>query len=135
MVGSGSTCSLVLSGVADKLGLVGSEERVVLNGIQGTSELNSKRVNTEVSPPNVVSPRFEVNRALVVDHLNITQQKVNLADVKSKWAHQSDIDIPEANGCEVSLLIGSDCLEIILPIETRRGSKGTPVGIRTNLGP
>ena len=42
MLDSKSMRSLVLSGVADKLGLVGSEERVVLNGIEGTSELNSK---------------------------------------------------------------------------------------------
>ena len=61
-------------------------------------------------------------------------RKVDLVDVKSKWAHLNDIGIPEASGCEVSLLIGSDCLEITLPFETRRGPKGTPVGIRTNLG-
>jgi hypothetical protein len=44
------------------------------------------------------------------------------------------IDIPEASSCDVSLLIGSDCLDIILPIETRCGPRGTPVGIRTKLG-
>jgi hypothetical protein len=65
-------------------GLEGSEERIILNGIQGTSELNSRRVNTQVSAVNMVTPRFEVNGALVVEHLNIAQQKVNLVDVKSK---------------------------------------------------
>ena len=85
MLDSGSTCSLVLSGIADKLGLKGPEEQVTLNGIQGTSHLSSRRVNTEVSPVNMVTPRFEVNGALVVDHLNIAQQEVNLVDVKSKW--------------------------------------------------
>lgn len=43
MLDSGSTCSLVLASVADKLGLKGSRERIVLNGIQGASELNSRR--------------------------------------------------------------------------------------------
>ncbi|CAB3981867.1 PREDICTED: uncharacterized protein LOC107341021, partial [Paramuricea clavata] len=95
-------------GVAEKFGLEGSEERIILNGIQGTSELNSRRVNT--------------------------QQKVNLVDVKSKWPHLKEIDIPEASSCDVSLLIGGDCLDIILPIETRCGPRGTPVGIRTKLG-
>lgn len=80
----------------------------------------------------MATPRFEVNGALVVDHLNITQQKVNLVDVKSKWPHLKDINVPEASSCDVSLLIGSDCLDIILPIETR--PRGTPVGIRTKLG-
>ena len=134
MLDSGSTCSLVLSSVADKLGLEGSQEQIILNGIQGTSKLNSKRVNTQVSAVNMVTPRFEVNGALVVEHLNIAQQKVNLVDVKSKWPHLKEIDIPEASSCDVSLLIGSDCLDIILPIETRCGPRGTPVGIRTKLG-
>ncbi|CAB3994162.1 Hypothetical predicted protein [Paramuricea clavata] len=134
MLDSGSTCSLVLSSVAEKLGLEGSEERIILNGIQGTSELNSRRVNTQVSAVNMVTPRFDVNGALVVEHLNIAQQKVNLVDVKSKWPHLKEIDIPEASSCDVSLLIGSDCLDIILPIATRCGPRGTPVGIRTKLG-
>ena len=134
MLDSGSTCSLVLSSVAEKLGLEGSEERIILNGIQGTCELNSRRVNTQVSAVNMVAPRFEVNGALVVEHLNIAQQKVNLVDVKSKWPHLKEIDIPEASSCDVSLLIGSDCLDIILPIETRCGPRGTPVGIRTKHG-
>ena len=83
MLDSGSTCSLVLSSVAEKLGLEGSEERIILNGIQGTSELNSRRVNTQVSAVNMMTPRFEVNRALVVEHLNIALQKVNLVDVNA----------------------------------------------------
>jgi hypothetical protein len=44
MLDSGSTCSLVLSSVAEKLDLEGSEERIILNGIQGTSELNSREL-------------------------------------------------------------------------------------------
>ena len=88
----------------------------------------------EVSPVNMVTPRFEVNGALVVEHLNIAQQNINMVDVKSKWSHLKDINIPEATSCDVSLLIGSDCMDIILPIETRCGPTGTPVGIRTKLG-
>ena len=134
MLDNGSTCSLVVSHVADKLGLKGPQEQIILNGIQGKSQLNSRRVNTEVSPVNMVTPRFEVNGALVVEHLNIAQQNINVEDVKSKWSHLNDINIPEATSCDVSLLIGSDCMDIILPIETRCGPRGTPVGIRTKLG-
>jgi hypothetical protein len=32
------------------------------------------------------------------------------------------------------MLIGSDCLDIILPIQTRIDPQGTPVGICTKLG-
>ena len=87
MLDNGSTCSLVLAAVADKLGLEGLQERVILNAIQGKSELNSKRVSMHVSPVNLVSPLYEVSRALVVDSLNVPQKKVNLVDLKSKWSH------------------------------------------------
>ena len=39
MLHTGSTCSLIVANVSDKLGLKGSQGRIVLNGIQGTSEL------------------------------------------------------------------------------------------------
>lgn len=61
MLDSGSTCSSILSDTAHKLSLKGPQE-------QGTSQLNSRRVNTEVSPINMVTLRFKVNGALVVDH-------------------------------------------------------------------
>ena len=134
MLDNGSTCSLIVSDVADKLGLKGPQEQIILNGIQGKSQLNSRRVNMEDSPVNMVTPRFKVNGALVVEHLNIAQQNINMVDVKSKWSHLKDINIPEATSCDVSLLIGSDCMDIILPIETRCGPRGTPVGIHTKLG-
>ncbi|XP_028413784.1 uncharacterized protein LOC114536629 [Dendronephthya gigantea] len=134
MLDNDSTCSLVLASTADKLSLEGLQERIVLNGIQGQSELISKRVNMQVSRVNKVSPRYDVSSALVVDSLNVPQKSINLTDLKSKWSHLKDVDIVEANGYEVSMLIGSDCLDIILPIETRIGPKGTPVGVCTKLG-
>ncbi len=95
MLDNGSTCSLVLASVADKLGLEGSQERIVLNGIQGQSELISKQVSMQVSPVNKVSPRCDVSRALVVNSLNVPQKRVNLADLKSKWSHLKDLDIAD----------------------------------------
>ena len=50
MLDTGSTCSLLDAAVAGNLGLDGSVEKVLLNGIQKTSELLTKRVNVEVGP-------------------------------------------------------------------------------------
>lgn len=49
-----------------------------------------------------------------------------MVNVKSKWPHLKDINIPEATSCDVT--------DIILPIETRCGPRGAPVSIRTKLG-
>ena len=40
----------------------------------------------------------------------------------------------EVAGTQVTLLLGSDVPELIVPLETRSGPKGSPVGIRTELG-
>jgi len=52
MLDTGSTCSLLLADVAGRLGLDGPLESVVLNGIQKTSELMTKRVDVQVSQLN-----------------------------------------------------------------------------------
>ena len=49
MLNTGSTCSLLLADVAGRLGLDGPLESVVLNGIQKTCELITKRAHVKVS--------------------------------------------------------------------------------------
>ena len=78
MLDTGSTCSLLLADVAEKLGLDGPLEGVLLNGIQKTSELLTKRINVQVVPVNDFRTQFDVNGALVVDHLNVPEKKMKL---------------------------------------------------------
>ena len=73
MLHTGSTCSLLLADVAEMLGLDGPLESVLLNGIQKTSELLTKRINVQASPLKDFSTQFDVNGVLVVDHLNVPE--------------------------------------------------------------
>ena len=109
MLDTGSTCSLILSDVANKLGLDGPLEGIILNGIQKTSQLFAKRVNLQVSPANNFGVRYDVNGALTVDCLNVPEKKVDLNDLKSKFIHLSDLELPMVDGSQVTVLIGSDC--------------------------
>ena len=52
MLDTGSTRSLLLADVAEKLDLDGQLESVLLNGVQKTSELLTKRINVQVGPVN-----------------------------------------------------------------------------------
>ena len=87
MLDTGSTCSLLLADVAEKLGLDGPLENVVLNGIQKTSELMTKPVDVQVSQLNDFGTQFDVNGVLVVDHLNVPEKKVKLKELqeRSRW--------------------------------------------------
>ena len=72
-----------------------------------------------------------MRRVLVVDHLNVPERKGNLTELQEMWPHLADLDLTEVSATRVKLLVGSDLPELIVPIETRCGPKGSPVGTRT----
>ena len=127
MLDTGSTCSLLVADFARRLGLDGPLESVVLNGIQKTSELVTKRVNVQVSQVNDFGTQFDVNGVLVVDHLNVPEKKVKLKELQERWPHLSDLELTEVPGTQVTLLLDSDVPEFIAP-------KGSPIGVRTRIG-
>jgi len=134
MLDTGSTCSLLLADVAERLGLDGPSESVLLNGILKTSELLTKRINVQVSPVNDFSTQSDVNGVLVVDHLNVPKKKMKLPELQIKWPHLSDLELTEVTGTQVTLLLGSGVAELIVPLDVRHGPKGSPVGVRTRIG-
>ena len=134
MLDTGSTCSLLLADVAEKLGLDGPLESVLLNGIQKTSELLTKHINVQVSPLNDFGTQFDVNGVLVVDHLNIPETKMKLQALQEKWPHLLDLELDEVAGNQVTLPLGSDVAELFVPLEIWHGPKGSPVGVCSRIG-
>ena len=134
MLETGSTCSLLLADVAEKLGLDGPFESVLLNGIQKTSELLTKRINTQVGPVNDFGTQYDVNGVLLVNHLNVPEKKVKLQELQEKWPYLSSLELIEVTGTQVTLLLGSDVAELIVPLEIGRGPKDCPVGVHTRIG-
>ena len=134
MLDTGSTCRLLLADVAARLGLDGPSESVLLNEIQKTSELLTKRINVQVSPVNDFNTQFDVNGILVVDNLNVLKEKMKLQELHIKRPHFSDLELTEVTGTRVTLLLHSDVAELIVPLEVRHGPKGSPVGVRTRIG-
>ena len=83
---------------------------------------------------NDFGTQFDVNGVLVVDHLNVPEKKMNLQELQQNWPHLSDLKLTEVAGTQVTLLLGSDVAELIVPLEIRHGPKGSPVGVRTRIG-
>ena len=50
-------------------------------------------------------------------YLNVQERKVNLKELKSKRSHLSDLELPEVDGSQVTVLIGSDFAQIIVPLK------------------
>ena len=91
-------------------------------------------INVQVGPVNDFGTQFDVNGVLVVDHLNVPEKKMNLQELQQNWPHLSDFKLTEVAGTQVTLLLGSDVAELIVPLEIRHGPKGSPVGVRTRIG-
>ena len=134
MLATGSTYSLLATDVAKNLGLDGPMESVLLNRIQKSSKLLTKRVDVQVSQLNDFGTRFDVRTVLVVDHLNVPERRVNFRELQEKWPHLADLELNEVSVTPVTLLLASDVPELLVPLETRCGPKVSTVGVRTKLG-
>ena len=82
---------------------------------------------------NDFGTQFDVNGILVVDHLNVPERKMKLQELQV-WPHLSDLELTEVAGTQVTLLLGSDVAELVVPLEILHGLKGSPVGVRTREG-
>ena len=87
-----------------------------------------------MSQLNDFGRRFDVHRVLVVDRLNVPERRVKFRELQEKWPHLADLELNEVSVTPVTLLLASDVPELIVPLETRCGPKGSPVGVRTKLG-
>ena len=50
------------------------------------------------------------------------------------WPHVVDLEIPEVDSKDVTILLGTNVLEAILQHEVRRGSPGQPAAVLTAFG-
>ena len=133
MLDLGSTCSLIHSDVAEQLALEGPTETMVLNGILQRNSVLTKKVSFEVSPRD--SPqRWMVEQAKTVDNLNLPNTKVDMSKEKSRWPHIADLPLPYIDASRVTVLLGADVFDLIVPQEIRTGPNGTPRAVRSALG-
>ena len=52
----------------------------------------------------------------------------------AQWGHLSDVDLPELEGSDVMILIGSDMAHLLIHLEVRQGRLDEPIAIKTPLG-
>ena len=122
----GSTCSLIQSSLADKLGLDGPEERMTLNGIQQQNSILSRKVSFHVSPSDNLGERWVIDQARTIHKFNLPKTTVDMSKEKERWPHLTDLDLPFIDGSRVTVLLGADAFNVIVSQEIRLGPKGTP---------
>ena len=68
-----------------------------------------------------------IDRAYQVEDIPIPD-----VTMKEEYSHLSDLEVPDPS--KVTLLIGQDCSEALIPLEVRKGLTNEPYAIRTCLG-
>ena len=136
LLDSGSQASLVLETFADDVGLEGPKEVLTIGTINSTEECKpSRKVSFSVkavSDDNVAMP-IPISEAWTVPRLNLPRQRVTRSEMQA-WPHVADIEIPEVDSQNVTVLLGANVLEAILQHEVRRGAPGQPAAVRTAFG-
>jgi len=133
---SGSQTWLILEKFADAIGLVGNDSTLQLGTINSSGEpIRSRKVSFHVG--TVEGPetgvQITVEETWTIPQLNLPPQRVTHAMMQD-FPHLIDLDIPEVDSEDVTILLEANVLEAILQHDVRRGSPGQPVAILTAFG-
>ena len=123
----GSTCSLILTDIAQKAGLCGPEKKIALNAIRQRSVFTSQMVSSEISPRLSQYERDSVEKAWTVRDLNLPKMDIDMPREKIKWPHYADLNLSKVGRRLATVLLGADVFDLIVPLEVQTCPKGTPV--------
>ena len=136
LLDSGSTNSFCSYELVQQLGLKGVEVSLSLTTLEkADSPVKTSAVSVEVCElhggEGLALPTVYVRESLPVS----VQNKAIPGDV-GQWPHLRGVDIPEVSASNVTLLIGQDSPEALIPLEVRRGEVGSnaPYATRTVFG-
>ena len=107
---------------------------MTLNGIQQQNSILSRKVSFHVSPSDSLGERWPIDQARTIHKLNLPKTTVNMSKEKERWPHLADLDLLFIDGSRVTVLLGADAFDVIVPLEIRTGPKGTLRAVRTALG-
>ncbi|XP_006815918.1 uncharacterized protein LOC102804515, partial [Saccoglossus kowalevskii] len=130
---SGSDSSICLYSLADKLGITGKPVNYTLSTLNAERQINGHELQMDVRGLNLVNG-VRLDKVWTTDRLPIAADSIpTKLDIKG-WSHLNDIELPEIEVKDVTLLIGNDVPEAHWVLEERRGERKQPYGIRTLLG-
>ena len=136
LLDSGSQASLIFESFAEKLRLDGLRDVLTLGTINSKKEFKpSRKVSFAVKATSSGNDGslYPVSEAWTIPQLNLPVQRITRSEMQT-WLHVADLEIPEVDSKDVTILLGANVLEAILQREVRRGSPGQPAAVLTAFG-
>ena len=131
---SGSDTTLCLRSLVEELNLESEPANFTLSTVNHQGQETGHRTHLNIEALDG-SKTFSLDQVLTTESLPIGERHFASNKEVKKWPHLNGISLPEVEGHQVAILIGSDRPDIIDDnSEIRRGAKGQPYAVNTPLG-
>ncbi|XP_055590040.1 uncharacterized protein LOC129752222 [Uranotaenia lowii] len=135
LIDEGSSVTLIEDELAKELGSKGNIEPLEMSWTNGMStvENRSAKIHLQISAVDDMN-RFDLIDARTVRKLDLPMQCLDSGELREKFLHLRDIEIPSYGSTKPKLLIGINNAHLIAPLQSRIGELGEPVAIQCRLG-
>ena len=134
LLDNGSTNSFCTERLMAELGVEGMVEELTLTTLEkADSKSHSKVVKLTVSDIDGEG-KIDIHHVYSRELLPIRPQHLGTMSDINEWPHLQGIDLPRASANEVTMLIGLDCPDAVMPLDIVKGKRGEPYAVRTRLG-
>ena len=132
-INTGSDTTLLRSDIATKLQLKGEDKKLnIISALSHRKNVDSKIVTFDIKLDEPAKS-FDI-KAWVVESLNLPKVQYDVNEMKSKFSHLAGITFPEFKEDEVTLLIGTNYMDLLLHRDYIKGKIGEPMAIKTVFG-
>ena len=134
LLDTGSNSTFCSEELMKELGLSGDKELLCLTTLEKqNSKVETMSISLEVSD---VAGEIVLQLPVVYSRPSLPVNLDNLGKPEdlSKWNHLRDVDLPRINAEKVTLLIGQDNPEALVPTDLRKGAAGEPYATKTVFG-
>ena len=133
LIDTGSVTTLLRSDISTKLQLKGEDRKLkISSALSHRKNVNSKLVTFDIKLDEPAKS-FDI-KVWVVESLNLPKVQYDVNEMKSKFSHLANITFPEFKEDEVTLLIGTNYMELLLHRDYIKGKIGEPIAIKTVFG-
>ncbi|XP_055643077.1 uncharacterized protein LOC129779554 [Toxorhynchites rutilus septentrionalis] len=132
----GASITLIETELADRLGLNGVKEKLVLNWTADVYrvEKNSRRMNLWTSAVDKENPEKTLLRSVyTVDKLRLPHQTLKADELSAQYDHMRGLPISSYDG-RPGILIGLSNIHAFAPLEAKIGTTSEPIAVRCQLG-
>ena len=134
---TGSTCSYLLSDIANSLNCTVKEPAVKLEigGFHESKTLETKRVSLTVHPFGNIAESFNLSQVFVLPSFNLADVDTrSLNAICQQNPHLNGIQFPQLLHDQIGLILGQDNFDLITARTVFKGDANAPRAVLTDIG-